>query len=141
MQCSGDSTLQKVSQMNKRKRGMDRDVLVECDDHIKRVSYSKYIDEKQPKKGKKTRLCADNMNLLKKHLNSMKRVHGASCNMCEKHTFMECQLCKKHVCFKSAKEGSRLSCCIDFHDDLLYGLGIMDRYELFGCRSQSLESR
>jgi hypothetical protein len=27
---------------------------------------------------------------------------------------------------------SSLSCCIDFHDDLMYGLGYMDRVELFG---------
>jgi hypothetical protein len=74
------------------------------------------------------------MTLLKKHLNSMKKLHGVACNMCGKHTFMECQLRKKHVCFKSAKEGERLSCCIDFHDDLLYGLGIMDCYELFGVQ-------
>ncbi len=25
-----------------------------------------------------------------------------------------------------------LSCCIDFHVDLMYGLGFMDRAELFG---------
>jgi hypothetical protein len=118
---------------------MNGDVLVECDDHIKRVSYSKYLDEKQPRKGKESRLCSGNMALLKKHLNIMKRVHGTSCNMCGKHTFMECQLCKKHVCFKSGKEGNRLSCCIDFHDDLLYGLGIMDRYELFGVQKSKFK--
>jgi hypothetical protein len=26
---------------------------------------------------------------------------------------------------------SSLSCCIDFHDDLLYGLGFMEHVELF----------
>jgi hypothetical protein len=26
---------------------------------------------------------------------------------------------------------SSLSCCIDFHDDLMHGLGLMDRVELF----------
>jgi hypothetical protein len=29
----------------------------QCDDHIKRVSYSQYLDEKQPRKGKESRLC------------------------------------------------------------------------------------
>jgi hypothetical protein len=33
---------------------------------------------------------------------------------------------------------SSLSCCIDFHDDLMYGLGFMDRVELFGFKSNSL---
>jgi hypothetical protein len=47
---------------------------------------------------------------------------------------MECQVCKKHVCFKSGKSTSSLSCCIDFHDDLMYGLGLMDREELFGVK-------
>ncbi len=27
-----------------------------------------------------------------------------------------------------------LSCCIDFHDDLMHGLGFMDRVELFGVK-------
>ncbi len=27
-----------------------------------------------------------------------------------------------------------LSCCLDFHDDLMYGLGFMDRVELFGVK-------
>ena len=52
MQYPGDSRMRKVTQMKKRKRGMDGNVLVECDDHIKSVSYSKYINEKQPKRGK-----------------------------------------------------------------------------------------
>ena len=30
-----------------------------------------------------------------------------------------------------------LSCCIDFHDDLMYGLGFMDRVELFDVNSLS----
>jgi hypothetical protein len=29
---------------------------------------------------------------------------------------------------------SSLSCCIDFHDDLMYGLGLMGRNELFGVK-------
>ncbi len=47
---------------------------------------------------------------------------------------MECQVCKKHVCFKSGKNMTSLSCNIDFHDDLMYGLGFMDRVELFGVK-------
>jgi hypothetical protein len=59
----------------------------------------------------------------------------ASCQMCGRINYMECQLCKKHVCFKSGKGVSSVSCCIDFHDDLLYGLDIMDRVELFGVQT------
>ncbi len=69
----------------------------------------------------------------------MKKVHFASCNMCGKLTYMECQLCKKHVCFKSGKGMSSLSCCIDFHDDLMYGMGIMDPVELFGVQKSKFK--
>ncbi len=69
----------------------------------------------------------------------MKRLHGAPCNMCGKLTFMECQLCKKHVCFKSGKGMTSLSCCIDFHDDLMYGMGIMDCGELFGVQKSKFK--
>ncbi len=107
---------------------------MECDDHMKSVSYLQYPDEKQPRKGKESRLCLDNLTLLKKHINSIKKVHGASCNMCGKLTFMECQLYKEHVCLKSGKGMTSLSCCIDFHDDLMYGMGVMDHVELCGVQ-------
>jgi hypothetical protein len=71
----------------------------------------------------------------------MKRVHLATCQMCGKKTYMECQICKKHVCFKSGKNMSMssLSCCIDFHDDLMYGLGFLDRVELFGVEKSQFK--
>ncbi len=35
---------------------------------------------------------------------------------------------------------SSLSCCIDFHDDLMYGLiGFMDRVELFGVEKSQFK--
>ncbi len=92
-----------------------------------------YLDEKQPRGAKKTRLCAGNMTLLKGHLNSTKRVHLASCQMFGKKTYMECQ------CFKSGKNMTSLSCSIDFHDDLMYGLGYMDRVELFGVKKSQFK--
>ncbi len=52
---------------------------------------------------------------------------------------MECQICKKDVCFKSGKSMSSLSCCIDFHDDLMYGLGSMDHVELFGVKKSQFK--
>ncbi len=134
LQYPGDANMQKATQINKKKLGINEEALVECDDHMKRGSYLQYLDEKQPRKGEESRLCSDNLMLLKKHINSMKRVHGASCNMCGILTFLECQLCKKHVCFKSGKGMTSLSCCIDFHDDLMYGMGITDRVELFSVQ-------
>ena len=69
----------------------------------------------------------------------MKRLHLASCQMCGKKTYMGCQICKKHVCFKSGKNMTSLSCCIDFHDDLMYGLGYMDCVELFGVKKSQFK--
>ncbi len=34
---------------------------------------------------------------------------------------------------------SSLSCCIDFHDDLMYGLGFMDCVELFGVKKSQFK--
>ncbi len=53
--------------------------------------------------------------------------------------YMKCPICKKHVCFKSGKNMSSLSCCIDFHDDLMYGLGFMDCVELFGVKKSQFK--
>jgi hypothetical protein len=91
---------------------------------------------KKTQGAKKMRLC---MTLLKQHLNSMKRVHLASCQMCGKKTYMECQICKKHVCFKIGKNMTSLSCCIDFHDELMYGLGFMNHVELFGVQKSQFK--
>ncbi len=54
-------------------------------------------------------------------------------------TYMECQICKKHVCFKSEKSMSSLSCCIDFYDDVMYGLGLMDHVKLFGVKKSKFK--
>jgi hypothetical protein len=32
-----------------------------------------------------------------------------------------------------------LSCCIDFRDDLMYGLGLMDRVELLGVKKSQFK--
>jgi hypothetical protein len=32
-----------------------------------------------------------------------------------------------------------LSCCIDFHDDLMYGLGFIDCVELFGLKKSQIK--
>jgi hypothetical protein len=134
LQYPEDEKMHKNTQMNEKKRGTSDIGLIECNNNIKRVSYLLYLDEKKPRGGKKTILCTGNMTLLKQHLNSMKRLHLATCQVCGKKPYMVCQICKKHVCFKSGKSMSSLSCCIDFHDDLMYGLGFMDRVELFGVK-------
>ncbi len=42
----GDEKMHKNTQMNKKKHGTSNIGLIECDNHIKRVSYSQYLDEK-----------------------------------------------------------------------------------------------
>jgi hypothetical protein len=49
----GDEKMHKNTQMNKKKRGTSDIGLIECNDHIKRVSYSLYLDEKKNHKEEK----------------------------------------------------------------------------------------
>ncbi len=49
----GDEKMCKNTQMKKRNCGTSKVGVIECDDHIKRVSYSQYLEEKnqgEPKK-------------------------------------------------------------------------------------------
>ena len=128
----GDEKMRTTTIKPKRIRlSADEMALVDCSDNTKRVSYSQYLDVKQPR-GKKTRMCSGDLHLLKQHINSMTKVGAGACQWCGKRTFMRCELCKKRVCLKSGVSATSLSCCLDFHDDTKYGLGMMDRKELFG---------
>ncbi len=49
----GDEKMCKNTQMNKKKRGTSDVGLIECNDHIKRVSFLLYLDEKKPRGGKR----------------------------------------------------------------------------------------
>jgi hypothetical protein len=49
LQYPGDEKMCKNTQMNKKKRGTSDIGLMECDNHIKRVSYLLYLDEKKHK--------------------------------------------------------------------------------------------
>ena len=129
----GDDKMRGATQMRKGKRGINETLLVKCKDIIRRVSYSQYLHEKTPWRGKKTRLCANNMHLFKEHMNSMKKIHKAACQMCGDITYMKCGISNKHICLKSNRASmSTVSCCVDFHDDQMHGLGLMDRHDLFG---------
>ena len=139
MNYPGDEKMRTTTSKNKKLRlGGDEPSLVLCNDNTDRVSYAQYLDVKQPR-GKKSRLCTGDLDLLKEHINSMKRVGKAACQWCGEITFMRCELCKKHVCLKSDTSATTLSCCIDFHDDYKYGLGYMDRKELFQMRNKNFK--
>ncbi len=49
----GDEKMRKNTQMNKKKHRTSNIGLIECDNHIKRVSYSQYLDEKNHKEQKR----------------------------------------------------------------------------------------
>jgi len=69
----------------------------------------------------------------------MTRVGAGSCQWCGKNTFMRCGLCKKHVCLKTGVSATSLSCCVEFHDDTKYGLGMITRKELFGVLTNNFK--
>ncbi len=49
----GDEKMRKNTQMNKKKRGTSNIGLIKCDDHIKRVFYLQYLDEKKHEEQKR----------------------------------------------------------------------------------------
>jgi hypothetical protein len=49
----GDEKMHNTTQMKRRKHGTSKVSVIECDDHIKRVSYLQYLDEKKPRGAKK----------------------------------------------------------------------------------------
>ena len=131
----GDEKMRGSTQTGKRYRGTNDDgvAIVTLDNNTKRVHYDKYLDMKMPKERlKKSRLCSDNMTLLKEHINSMVCKHKAKCQYCGKLTFMVCTLCGVHVCFKDSTNQTSLSCVLHYHDDDYYGIGMEDRRRLFG---------
>jgi hypothetical protein len=46
LQYPGHAKMQKATQINRKKQGIDEEALVECNIYIKRVSYLQYLDEK-----------------------------------------------------------------------------------------------
>ena len=136
----GDERMRGATQQNIKKRGgafNDEVSLVRCKDREVRVSYEQFEKEKkQVRKGKKPRLCSDDLELLKEHIQSMKKVHPAACGYCGKKTVMKCGICDVHLCLKEGTKITTMSCPFDFHNDRLYGLGYKDRIELF-CGSKN----
>ena len=136
----GDEMMRGATQQKKNKRGganIEEVSLVRCNDREVRVSYEQYEKEKkQVRKGKKPRLCSGDLDLLKEHIQSMKKVHPAACGYCGKKTVMKCGICDVHLCLKDGSKITTMSCPFDFHNDTLYGLGHKDRIELF-CGSKN----
>jgi hypothetical protein len=113
------------------RRQRNESATIKCKDNIRRVPYEQYASVKAPqRRGPKPRLCSNNMQLLKEHLRRMKKMHKSTCQMCGKVTYMRCMICDMQICWKEEKGST--TCSIDFHDDEMYGLGLLDHFELFG---------
>ncbi len=89
-----------ATQQNKHKRGgdiIDGVSLVKCKDNTVRVSYEQYKKEKkQLRNGKKPRLCIGDFELMKEHVQSMRKTHPAAYRCCGQKTVMKCGICNTH---------------------------------------------
>ena len=132
LQYPGNEKMRASTQTNRRKRRCRDDTLELCDDERFRVSYNHYLDKKLPR-GLKSRLCSDNLTLLKEHLHSFEKAGKGICQVCgKKECYTRCKLCNLHACYKSGTTMTTLSCSIDLHDDYYFGLTLDDRVHLFG---------
>ena len=141
MQYPGDKSMRSTTQLRKKLRGQrkkDREALDIGDDGRFRVSYEQYLDAKCPR-GRVSRLCSDNLVLLKEHLNSCERCSEGTCDVCGRKCYNRCGICMKHCCFKSGTSQTSLLCSIDLHNDDYFGLTLHDRTTLFGESKKSFK--
>ncbi len=111
-----------------------RNALEMCSDGERWVSYAQYLDVKKPRgSGSVTWLCSGDLSLLKRHINSFGPASAGICVMCRrKKVYTKCNICNLHCCFKANPNQSSLSCSIDLHNDMYFGLSMIERVELFG---------
>ena len=129
----GDEFLRSVTRLSKKRRTDLRTALDVADDGTKHVSYNHYLDAKHPRGTRSvSRLCGDDLDLLKAHLNSFYKTSQGKCQVCGKDVYYKCGKCDKHCCFKSELKMMSISCCLDFHSDDHFGLVAEDCASLFG---------
>ena len=131
---AGDKELRSATQSPKKRRakGHIAEALESCNDGTFRVSFDQYLDAKRPRGGD-SRLCSDNLTLLKEHLNSFNlQSNKGKCQVCGNVTWSKCEKCGLHCCYKDGKSAADVSCSIDMHDDKFFGLTLCDRVTLFG---------
>ena len=64
----------------------------------------------------------------------MKPTTAGRCQVCGKTCFFKCEECpdQPHVCLKTDKRSTSISCCMDLHDDAFFGLTMNDQSQYFG---------
>ncbi len=108
LQYPGDEKMRKNTQMNKKKHGPSDIGLIKCNNHIKRVSYLLYLDEKKHTRRKKDRALHWKYDAIEATFENHKEgACGILSNVWQK-TYMECQICKKQ--FVSRVESVCLVC-------------------------------
>ena len=132
----GDAELREATVIPRKRRGPAR-VPHDVDEGVLRVGWDKYLAAKRPGGRVASRLCDNNMDLLKKHLRSFKRTHKAVCNVCGKFTFTRCMVCNLACCFKDSANVSSVSCSMDLHSEKFFGLLRCDRTDIFGETASS----
>jgi hypothetical protein len=137
----GDDKMREATQQcKKRRRGRAYEkrlieALETCDDGSKRVSYDQYLAAKKPRsRAETTRLCSDNIDMLKKHINSYNfKATRAKCQVCGAPCSSRCGTCGLSACFKSERYKSQsVTCSFDLHNDDYFGLTMDDQAKLLG---------
>jgi hypothetical protein len=135
----GDNQFHSYKQLNKKQRARRMAALEEAKDGKRRVSYSCWSDEKFPRsRSATTRLCSDDIGLLKEHLASFKgstdKAGRGKCVVCGKMCFWKCTLCpgQPRMCLKENRSGNKMGCALDWHNDDYFGLCLPDRVKYFG---------
>jgi hypothetical protein len=133
----GDAKLRTVTRLKKQRRGKstkgDNEV---CEDGELRVGFDDYMNAINPRgRGGVSRFGLATSDILKKHLNSMRQVNGARCEVCGRKTFWRCDLCNgARMCLKSDTNATSMSCVLDYHSEDHYGLVKGDKVSMFGMK-------
>ena len=146
----GDANFRFVTKRPKRRRGgkrkRDEDSLTRCRDNVERVSMAKFLDEKTPRQSRNSaeavrpRLVGDDLDLLKEHIRSYQRTHEGACQSCGQTCFTKCGICNVRTCFKDGPNMWMVSCCLDYHNDNRFGLGMKDRFDIFSERKKNFRA-
>jgi hypothetical protein len=138
----GDAALRHVTVKSRKRRRAaisSTETNEVCDDGQVRVGFGDYVNAKRPRgRGEVTRFGLESSDVLKKHLQSMKQVNGAKCEVCGKITFWRCELCDgARMCLKTSCSMTSMSCVLDYHAEDHFGLVRSDKAKFFGAKTGS----
>ena len=134
----GDKQFNHYKQLNKAQKEARIKTLERAADGKIRVTYDVWEANKYPRcRSETSRLCSDNIALLKDHLASFKGSHEKAgrgkCVVCGNRCYWKCTLCpgEPRMCLKEDKQGNKLSCALDWHNDDYFGICRPDRVKYF----------